>query len=124
MTSLPQKAIAKFGPTHQILKSIEELQELTIELATSLSTENGCDELDRLSIIRRARNTAEVARVGFQSNKKELDAYHLMQLSYEVADVCITLEQILHIFDIHVMFEKALGEKKDRLRKMIEEATA
>lgn len=123
MSTLPRQAIATFGEAHQILKCIEELQELTIELAASLSTENGCDEIDRLSIIRRAITTAEVARAGFKVHKKEIDVEHLTRIVYEVADVAITLDQMMVVFDLGGMFGQAVDEKKDRLRLMISEAT-
>lgn len=119
---LPHEAIAVFGAAHQILKCIEELQELTVELAASLSTENGCDELDRLSIIRRALATAEIARAGFKVHRKDIDAEHLTRIVYEVADVAITLDQIMVIFNLESRFEQAVDEKMDRLRAMIAEA--
>lgn len=121
MSTLPHQAIATFGEPHQILKCIEELQELTIELAASLSTENGCDEIDRLSIIRRAIATAEVAKAGFKVHKKEIDVEHLARIVYEVADVAITLDQIMVIFNLESQFAGAVDEKKDRLRDMIAE---
>lgn len=120
---LPHEAIAVFGEAHQILKCIEELQELTVELAASLTTENGCDELVRLSIIRRAIATAENARSGFKVHRKEIDAEHLARMAYEIADVVITLDQIMPIFGLEARFETAVDEKKNRLRQLIAEAS-
>ena len=120
--SLPHEAIAVFGEAHQILKCIEELQELTVELAASLFTESGCNELYRQSIIRRALATAEIAKAGFKVHKKDTDVEHLTRIVYEVADVAITLDQIMVIFNLGSRFEQAVDEKKDRLRAMIAEA--
>lgn len=120
---LPHEAIATFGEAHQILKCIEELQELTVELAASLCTENGYDELDRLSIIRRAIHSAEAARIGFKVHKRAIDDERLARLVYEVADVVITLDQIIVMFGLESSFGTAVDEKKDRLRRLIQEVS-
>ena len=123
MSTLSQQAISKFGEAHQILKCIEELQELTIELAESLFSENYADMVDVFSIIRRAKATVETVKQGMDVQKREIPIEHLTRIVYEVADVAITLDQMMIVFDLGDRFGQAVEEKKDRLRKMISEAT-
>lgn len=123
MSTLPHQAIATFGEAHQILKCIEELQELTIELAESLVPGKLADTCDLFHIIRRAKITVETVKQRMDVHKKEIDVEHLARIVYEVADVAITLDQIMVIFNLESRFEQAVDEKKDRLKKMISEAS-
>lgn len=123
MNALSHQAIAKFGPTHQILKCIEELQELTIELAESLFSENYADMVDVFSIIRRANSTIEAVKQNINVHKKDMSVEHLTRIVYEVADVAITLDQMMVVFDLGDRFPEAVDEKKERLRLMISEDT-
>ena len=123
MNTLSHQAISKFGEAHQILKCIEELQELTIELVESLFSENYADMVDVFSIIRRANSTIEAVKHDIKVQKKDMSVEHLTRIVYEVADVVITLDQIMVIFNLGGMFGQAVEEKKDRLRLMIGEAT-
>lgn len=123
MSSLSHQAISTFGEAHQILKCIEELQELTVELAESLFSENQADMLDLFSIIRRAKATVGTVKREWDVQKREIPIEHQTRIVYEVADVAITLGQMMVVFDLGDRFCEAVEEKKDRLRLMIEEAT-
>lgn len=123
MSTLSHQAISTFGEAHQILKCIEELQELTIELAESLFSENKQDARCIFNIINRAKYSIVDLKGEIDAQKKEIPIEHLTRIVYEVADVAITLDHMVVVFDLGDKFCEAVEEKKGRLRLMIGEAT-
>ena len=117
--SISERALEHFGYPHQILKCIEELQELTVELADVLTGNELSDSVKLTMISRKARANLEYIRKDIRLSGVNFDERQRVAIMYEIADVLITLHQMLLIFDIDNHIDKYMTEKTQRLDAMI-----
>ena len=117
--SISERALEHFGYPHQILKCIEELQELTVELADVLTGNELSDSVKLTMISRKARANLEYIRKNIRLSGVNFDERQRVAIMYEIADVMITLHQMLVIFDIDNHIDKYMTEKTQRLDGMI-----
>ena len=118
-TTLSERALEHFGYPHQILKCIEELQELTVELADVLTGNELSDSVKLAMIARKARANLEYIRKNIRLSGANFDERQRVAIMYEIADVMITLHQMLVIFDTDNQIYVYKAEKAKRLDAMI-----
>jgi hypothetical protein len=110
------RAISHYGEPAQVLKCIEELAELAVELCHPLYSRDEEDDCRLLYLERAAKAMRDYAKeitcpfVGI--HKKKIDH---ASVASELADVSLTTTQMLKIFNCSEEVEKIKQEKLSRL---------
>jgi hypothetical protein len=108
-------AIAHFGENAQVLKCIEELCELGIELCRSLESITETEEEINKTELQNELASAFYQIKNMDGNDYTLDKRRQTEVTSELADVSITTQQMLKIFTTPEEFEKVKQAKLSRL---------
>jgi hypothetical protein len=114
------RAISHYGEPTQVLKCIEELAELGVELITALSGDSHYFRIDAVELTRCLNNVIDMCKYELPSDTSEIKLRVLSEtdindIASELTDVALTTSQMLKIFNCLEEVEKIKQEKLSRL---------
>lgn len=112
-------AISYYGKPNQVLKLIEELQELSFELLTTIRCGNVSDTNALYYMTRRIlTNLIEMRNV--KPKQVEISGETVFRISDEMADCLIMIEQGIRIFENRKLTHERIRAKEYRLIERLE----